>query len=132
MESNSNSGSDILLTDFDTYLLGEGTHEQAYQKLGAHLVDDGNNQGVHFAVWAPNARQIRRERRELMSLNLLSPLCALLYLAATGLQLLHLSQREAQIDRRVVLLSLAALATHAVIVWQIAFSSSGFADILFV
>jgi ABC-type uncharacterized transport system permease subunit len=60
-----------------------------------------------------------------MSLTLLAPLCALLYLAATGLQLLHLSQRRKPIDRRVVLLGLAALSSHAIIVWQIAFSSRG-------
>jgi ABC-type uncharacterized transport system permease subunit len=60
-----------------------------------------------------------------MSITLLAPLCALLYLAATGLQLLHLSQRRQQIDRSVILLGLAALLSHAVIVWKIAFPSTG-------
>jgi ABC-type uncharacterized transport system permease subunit len=60
-----------------------------------------------------------------MSITLLAPLCALLYLAATGLQLLHLSQRRQQIDRSVYILGLAALLLHALIVWKIAFQSGG-------
>lgn len=47
-----------LLTDFDKYLVGEGTHLQTYEKLGAHLVELDGEAGAHFAVWAPNARQI--------------------------------------------------------------------------
>lgn len=46
------------LTDFDRYLLSEGTHERTYEKMGAHLVEREGERGVHFAVWAPNARQI--------------------------------------------------------------------------
>jgi len=60
-----------------------------------------------------------------MAVKLLAPLCALLYLAATGLQLWHLSQRRQQIDRRVFFLALAALASHAFIVWKIVFPSEG-------
>jgi ABC-type uncharacterized transport system permease subunit len=60
-----------------------------------------------------------------MSTTLLAPLCALLYLAATGLQLLHLSQGRQQIDRRVFILALLALASHAFIVWKIVFPSEG-------
>jgi len=48
----------IWLSDFDKHLLGEGTHERAYEKLGAHLIDMEGQQGVHFAVWAPNARTV--------------------------------------------------------------------------
>ena len=62
-----------------------------------------------------------------MSISLLAPLCALLYLAATGLQLLHLSQRHEQIDRGVFVLSLFALLLHALIVWKIVFLSEGVA-----
>jgi ABC-type uncharacterized transport system permease subunit len=62
-----------------------------------------------------------------MSISLLAPLCALLYLAATGLQLLHLSQRRQQIDRGVFTLGLLALASHAIIVWKIVFPSDGVA-----
>ncbi len=46
------------LSDFDIYLLGEGNHLRAFDKLGAHpLVIDGIR-GVHFAVWAPNALRV--------------------------------------------------------------------------
>jgi 1,4-alpha-glucan branching enzyme len=46
------------ITDFDKYLLGEGTHERAYEKMGAHVVELDGQKGVHFAVWAPNARNV--------------------------------------------------------------------------
>jgi len=47
-----------LLSDYDLHLLGEGTHLQAHEKLGAHrLVLDGVA-GVGFAVWAPNAIRV--------------------------------------------------------------------------
>ncbi|MCC7536419.1 MAG: 1,4-alpha-glucan branching protein GlgB [Deltaproteobacteria bacterium] len=42
------------VTDYDLHLLGEGTHLYAYEKLGAHPTSTG----VHFAVWAPNARAV--------------------------------------------------------------------------
>ncbi len=60
-----------------------------------------------------------------MSITLLAPLCALLYMAATGLQLFHLSQRHRQIDRGVLVLGLSALLLHAGIVWKTAFPASG-------
>ncbi|HLW82944.1 MAG TPA: 1,4-alpha-glucan branching protein GlgB [Candidatus Acidoferrales bacterium] len=47
-----------LLTDYDLYLLGEGTHFQNYEKLGAHLREISGVTGVHFAVWAPNAMRV--------------------------------------------------------------------------
>ncbi len=47
-----------ILTDYDLYLMGEGTHYKKYEKLGAHpMVVDGTP-GVLFAVWAPNALRI--------------------------------------------------------------------------
>lgn len=46
------------LSSFDTYLISEGTHERVYEKLGAHLVHMHGHDGVAFAVWAPNARQV--------------------------------------------------------------------------
>jgi 1,4-alpha-glucan branching enzyme len=46
------------LSDFDRLLLGEGTHHQAYEKLGAHLRQVDGVAGVVFAVWAPNARRV--------------------------------------------------------------------------
>ena len=46
------------LSDFDKYLIGEGTHERAYEKFGAHLISVDGRPGVAFAVWAPNAREV--------------------------------------------------------------------------
>ncbi len=46
------------LGDLDKYLFSEGTHERAYEKLGAHLLTLNGQKGVTFAVWAPNARQV--------------------------------------------------------------------------
>jgi 1,4-alpha-glucan branching enzyme len=46
------------LSDFDLYLLGEGTHYRAYEKLGAHCVTLDGVTGVRFAVWAPNANRV--------------------------------------------------------------------------
>ncbi len=46
------------LGDLDTYLIGEGTHERTYEKLGAHLIESDGEQGVVFAVWAPNASKV--------------------------------------------------------------------------
>ncbi len=46
------------LSDFDKYLIGEGTHERTYEKLGAHLLSMNGKAGVAFAVWAPNARKV--------------------------------------------------------------------------
>ncbi|NOQ45342.1 MAG: 1,4-alpha-glucan branching protein GlgB [Desulfobulbaceae bacterium] len=46
------------LSDFDKYLICEGTHERVYEKLGAHLITMDGEKGVVFAVWAPNAREV--------------------------------------------------------------------------
>ena len=42
------------LTPDDLYLFGEGTHRRLHGFLGAHVIDDG----VRFAVWAPNAERV--------------------------------------------------------------------------
>lgn len=47
-----------VLSDFDLYLFGEGTHYKTYEKLGAHIMEINGIKGVHFAVWAPNARRV--------------------------------------------------------------------------
>jgi 1,4-alpha-glucan branching enzyme len=46
------------LSEFDLYLLAEGTHNRAYEKLGAHLSERNGHRGVQFAVWAPNAERV--------------------------------------------------------------------------
>jgi 1,4-alpha-glucan branching enzyme len=47
-----------LLTEFDLYLMGEGSHYQKYEKLGAHQREVNGVAGLHFAVWAPNAKRV--------------------------------------------------------------------------
>jgi 1,4-alpha-glucan branching enzyme len=47
-----------LLTAADLYLFNEGTHRTLYEKLGAHPLSVGGEQGTRFAVWAPNAREV--------------------------------------------------------------------------
>lgn len=47
-----------FITDLDKYLFNEGTNERVYEKMGAHLIEQDGKRGVHFAVWAPNARQV--------------------------------------------------------------------------
>lgn len=46
------------LSDYDLYLFNEGTHRKAYERLGAHIKTVLEAKGVHFAVWAPNARSV--------------------------------------------------------------------------
>ncbi len=46
------------LTDLDLHLWNEGTHFRAYEKMGAHCDQQNGVSGVHYAVWAPNARQV--------------------------------------------------------------------------
>lgn len=44
--------------ELDHYLFGQRTHYEIYKKLGAHIVNDGEKQGVYFAVWAPHAEKV--------------------------------------------------------------------------
>jgi 1,4-alpha-glucan branching enzyme len=46
------------LSEYDLYLFGEGTHYLKYEKLGAHVREVLGVRGVHFAVWAPNAKRV--------------------------------------------------------------------------
>ena len=47
-----------LLTDFDLHLFSEGRHYRAWEQLGSHHRTVGAVEGVHFAVWAPNAQRV--------------------------------------------------------------------------
>ena len=47
-----------VLGPMDDYYGAEGTHLRLYDKLGAHLMAHEGVDGVHFAVWAPNARRV--------------------------------------------------------------------------
>ncbi|PSJ61397.1 1,4-alpha-glucan branching protein GlgB [Pseudaminobacter soli (ex Li et al. 2025)] len=64
----SNAGGEWWLTDaysfgpvlgpMDDYFIAEGSHLRLFNKLGAHLIQHQGAEGVHFAVWAPNARRV--------------------------------------------------------------------------
>lgn len=64
----SNAGGDWWLTDpysfgpvlgpMDDYFISEGSHLRLFDKLGAHLILHEGVDGVHFAVWAPNAHRV--------------------------------------------------------------------------
>lgn len=51
-------GSLSLLTDFDIHLFRSGKHFKLYEKLGAHAIREGDREGIYFAVWAPNAKEV--------------------------------------------------------------------------
>ncbi|MBN9076870.1 MAG: 1,4-alpha-glucan branching protein GlgB [Rhizobiales bacterium] len=63
-----NRGGDWWITDpysfgpvlgpMDDYYIAEGSHLRLFDKLGAHLIEHEGANGVHFAVWAPNARRV--------------------------------------------------------------------------
>ncbi|MDX1566890.1 MAG: 1,4-alpha-glucan branching protein GlgB [Longimicrobiales bacterium] len=46
------------ITDDDLHLFNEGRHFRLHHKLGSHRVERDGETGVHFAVWAPNAREV--------------------------------------------------------------------------
>jgi 1,4-alpha-glucan branching enzyme len=47
-----------IITEHDLYLFNEGTHYKLHTVLGAHPGEVDGQQGVHFAVWAPNAQSV--------------------------------------------------------------------------
>ncbi|WP_310602204.1 1,4-alpha-glucan branching protein GlgB [Anaerosporobacter sp.] len=49
---------DSQIGDLDTHLFSHGTHYEIYKKFGAHEMTIDGVRGIHFAVWAPNARKI--------------------------------------------------------------------------
>jgi len=52
-----------MIGDLDLHLIGEGRHEQLWQAVGAHFIEQkdslGDTSGVSFKVWAPNAQAVR-------------------------------------------------------------------------
>ncbi len=44
--------------ELDLHLMGEGRHEEIYEKLGAHFREHEGIAGTAFAVWAPSARAV--------------------------------------------------------------------------
>jgi 1,4-alpha-glucan branching enzyme len=47
-----------VLGPMDDYYIGEGNHLRLYDKMGAHPIYHDGADGVHFAVWAPNAKRV--------------------------------------------------------------------------
>ena len=47
-----------VLGPMDDFFIAEGTHFRLFDKLGAHHIAHEGAEGMHFAVWAPNARQV--------------------------------------------------------------------------
>jgi 1,4-alpha-glucan branching enzyme len=47
-----------VLGPTDDFLIAEGTHLRLFDKMGAHLITHEGANGVHFAVWAPNAQHV--------------------------------------------------------------------------
>ncbi|MCB0057992.1 MAG: 1,4-alpha-glucan branching enzyme, partial [Caldilineaceae bacterium] len=48
----------LQLSEFDLYLHGEGNFLESYERFGAHMMTVDGVEGVHFAVWAPNALRV--------------------------------------------------------------------------
>ncbi len=47
-----------VLGPLDDYYIGEGNHLRLHDRLGAHAMRHEGHDGVHFAVWAPNASRV--------------------------------------------------------------------------
>ena len=47
-----------VLGPVDDLLVAQGTHLRLFDKFGAHLIFHEGASGMHFAVWAPNARRV--------------------------------------------------------------------------
>ena len=48
----------VFISQDDQYLFAQGTHYDIYEKLGAHTSCENGEEGMFFAVWAPNAKQV--------------------------------------------------------------------------
>ena len=46
------------LGEMDLYLLGEGSDQHIFRKLGSHVMKVAGVSGTRFAVWAPNASRV--------------------------------------------------------------------------
>lgn len=45
--------------EINSYLFHEGSHIRAYQIFGAHVMQQDGREGVRFALWAPQAVEVR-------------------------------------------------------------------------
>lgn len=46
------------VSDYDTFLFGQGDHHRIYEKLGCHPREINGVRGASFAVWAPSAKRV--------------------------------------------------------------------------
>lgn len=46
------------ITNFNTYLFHQGKNYEAYNILGAHIKREKTEEGIQFATWAPNAKEV--------------------------------------------------------------------------
>ena len=47
-----------VMGPMDDHYIAEGSHLRLFDKMGAHKIRHDGADGVHFAVWAPNARRV--------------------------------------------------------------------------
>lgn len=47
-----------IMSNYDLHLFSEGKNHFVYRRLGAHIMTVDGINGVHFAVWAPNAKRV--------------------------------------------------------------------------
>lgn len=47
-----------VLGPMDDYFIAEGSHLRLFDRMGAHRIHHEGVDGVHFAVWAPNANRV--------------------------------------------------------------------------
>ncbi len=50
---------DLIVTNDDLYMMGEGSWYRSYEKLGAHPASAAGTTGYRFAVWVPKAKSVR-------------------------------------------------------------------------
>jgi len=47
-----------VISEYDIHLMSAGRHYELYKKLGANIIEHQGVKGIHFAVWAPNAKSV--------------------------------------------------------------------------
>ena len=48
----------VFISEADQYVFAKGAHYDIYKKLGAHKSVENGVEGMFFAVWAPNAKEV--------------------------------------------------------------------------
>ncbi|MEA2048127.1 MAG: 1,4-alpha-glucan branching protein GlgB [Campylobacterota bacterium] len=46
------------LSEMDIYLFKQGSHSKLYEKFGSHKMTYKGIEGIHFTLWAPNAKSV--------------------------------------------------------------------------